>query len=42
LMMMSKPKPKRLLENFDRRIRYFVKLAELKSLSKAADHLDLT
>jgi hypothetical protein len=31
-----------LLENFDRPIRYFVKIAELKSFSKAADHLDLT
>jgi DNA-binding transcriptional LysR family regulator len=31
-----------LLENFDRPIRYFVKIAELRSLSKAADHLDLT
>lgn len=30
------------MENIDRHIRYFVKIAELKSLSKAADHLDLT
>jgi LysR family transcriptional regulator, transcription activator of glutamate synthase operon len=32
----------RSLENLDRQIRYFVKIAELKSLSKAADSLDLT
>jgi DNA-binding transcriptional LysR family regulator len=30
------------LENLDRQVRYFVKIAELKSLSKAADSLDLT
>jgi DNA-binding transcriptional LysR family regulator len=30
------------LENFDRPIRYFVRIAELKSLSRAADLLDLT
>jgi DNA-binding transcriptional LysR family regulator len=30
------------LENLDRQVRYFVKIAELKSLSKAADNLDLT
>jgi DNA-binding transcriptional LysR family regulator len=30
------------VENLDRQIRYFVKIAELKSLSKAADNLDLT
>jgi LysR family transcriptional regulator, transcription activator of glutamate synthase operon len=30
------------LENLDRQVRYFVKIAELKSLSKAADCLDLT
>ena len=29
------------MENLDRHIRYFVKIAELKSLSKAADCLDL-
>lgn len=30
------------VESLDRKIRYFVKIAELKSLSKAADSLDLT
>ena len=30
------------VENLDRQIRYFVKIAELRSLSKAADCLDLT
>jgi DNA-binding transcriptional LysR family regulator len=30
------------VENLDRQIRYFVKIAELKSLSRAADNLDLT
>jgi DNA-binding transcriptional LysR family regulator len=30
------------MESFDRQIRYFIKIAELKSLSKAADSLDLT
>jgi DNA-binding transcriptional LysR family regulator len=30
------------VETLDRKIRYFVKIAELKSLSKAADSLDLT
>jgi DNA-binding transcriptional LysR family regulator len=30
------------LDNPDRQVRYFVKIAELKSLSKAADSLDLT
>jgi DNA-binding transcriptional LysR family regulator len=30
------------MENLDRQIRYFVRIAELKSLSKAADFLDLT
>lgn len=30
------------MENLDRQVRYFVKIAELKSLSKAADSLDLT
>ena len=30
------------MESLDRKIRYFVKIAELKSLSKAADSLDLT
>jgi DNA-binding transcriptional LysR family regulator len=30
------------VENLDRQVRYFVKIAELKSLSKAADSLDLT
>jgi DNA-binding transcriptional LysR family regulator len=30
------------VENFDRQIRYFIKIAELKSLSRAADSLDLT
>jgi DNA-binding transcriptional LysR family regulator len=30
------------MENLDRQIRYFIKIAELKSLSRAADSLDLT
>ena len=30
------------MENLDRHIRYFIKIAELRSLSKAADCLDLT
>jgi DNA-binding transcriptional LysR family regulator len=30
------------VDNLDRKIRHFVKIAELKSLSKAADRLDLT
>ena len=30
------------MENFDRQVRYFIKIAELKSLSRAADSLDLT
>jgi DNA-binding transcriptional LysR family regulator len=30
------------LKNLDRQVRYFIKIAELKSLSKAADTLDLT
>jgi DNA-binding transcriptional LysR family regulator len=30
------------VENFDRQIRYFIKIAEMKSLSRAADSLDLT
>jgi DNA-binding transcriptional LysR family regulator len=28
--------------NVDRQIRYFIRIAKLKSLSKAADSLDLT
>jgi DNA-binding transcriptional LysR family regulator len=30
------------MENLDRQVRYFIKIAELKSLSRAADSLDLT
>jgi LysR family transcriptional regulator, transcription activator of glutamate synthase operon len=30
------------MENLDRQVRYFIKIAELKSLSRAADYLDLT
>jgi LysR family transcriptional activator of glutamate synthase operon len=30
------------MENIDRQVRYFIKIAELKSLSRAADSLDLT
>jgi DNA-binding transcriptional LysR family regulator len=30
------------VDNFDRQLRYFIKIAELKSLSRAADSLDLT
>jgi DNA-binding transcriptional LysR family regulator len=30
------------VENLDRQIRYFIRIAELKSPSRAADSLDLT
>jgi len=30
------------MENLDRQVRYFIKIAELKSLSRVADSLDLT